>query len=155
MKAKNKRLSWILVVIIALALATTLTLMAFQDSIVFFYSPSEIIEKKAPATQRIRIGGLVEAHSIIRKQKSAFVSFNVTDFKSTIVVKFKGILPDLFRENQGIVAEGIFENGVFFATEVLAKHDENYMPKEVAEKLKSSGKWKGGIQRRSKLNKWK
>jgi len=91
----------------------------------------------------LRLGGLVEEGSVQRATGSPIITFNVTDLITTVPITFKGILPDLFREGQGIVAEGNFRGGKFFATEVLAKHDENYMPKEIAEALKKSGKWKG------------
>ena len=143
MKRKNKRLSMISAAFLALCAATALILAAFDDNIVFFYSPTEIIKNKLQVNQRLRLGGLVEEGSVQRAQGSPIVTFNVTDLITTVPITFKGILPDLFREGQGIVAEGNFREGKFIATEVLAKHDENYMPKEIAEALKKSGKWKG------------
>ena len=144
MKRKNKRLSMISAAFLAIGAAMALILTAFEDNIVFFYSPTEIVENKLQANQRLRLGGLVEEGSVQRANGSPIVNFNVTDLITTVPITFKGILPDLFREGQGIVAEGNFREGKFFATEVLAKHDENYMPKEIAEALKKSGKWKGG-----------
>ena len=144
MKRKNKRLSMISAAFLALCAATALILAAFDDNIVFFYSPTEIIKNKLQVNQRLRLGGLVEEGSVQRATGSPIVNFNVTDLITTVPITFKGILPDLFREGQGIVAEGNFREGKFIATEVLAKHDENYMPKEIAEALKKSGKWKGG-----------
>ena len=143
MKRKNKRLSMISAAFLAIGAAMALILTAFEDNIVFFYSPTEIIENKLQANQRLRLGGLVEEGSVQRAKGSPIITFNVTDLITTVPITFKGILPDLFREGQGIVAEGNFRGGKFFATEVLAKHDENYMPKEIAEALKKSGKWKG------------
>ena len=143
MKRKNKRLSMISAAFLAIGAAMALILAAFEDNIVFFYSPTEIMENKLQANQRLRLGGLVEEGSVQRATGSPIVTFNVTDLITSVSITFKGILPDLFREGQGIVAEGNFREGKFFATEVLAKHDENYMPKEIAEALKKSGKWKG------------
>ena len=143
MKRKNKRLSMISAALLALGAATALILAAFEDNIVFFYSPTEIIQSKLQSNQRLRLGGLVEEGSVQRAKGSPIITFNVTDLITSVPITFKGILPDLFREGQGIVAEGNFREGKFFATEVLAKHDENYMPKEIAEALKKSGKWKG------------
>ena len=145
MKRKHKRLSFVALGIIILAIAASLILFAFKDNIVFFLSPTEITNKllknEINPDQRLRIGGLVEKGSVT---KGALNRFKVTDLNKSIVVEFKGLLPDLFREGQGIVAEGRYSNGVFTASEVLAKHDETYMPPEVAEALKKSGKWKPG-----------
>ena len=115
---------------------------AFEDNIVFFHSPTDIIEKKIGEDRRFRLGGLVEEGSV-RKAGGAVTIFRVTDLKETIAVSYKGLLPDLFREGQGVVAEGRLKGGIFIADEVLAKHDETYMPPEVAEALKKSGKWRG------------
>ena len=145
MKRKHKRLSFVALGIIILAIAASLILFAFKDNIVFFLGPTEITNKllknEINPDQRLRIGGLVEKGSVT---KGALNRFKVTDLNKSIVVEFKGLLPDLFREGQGIVAEGKYSNGVFTASEVLAKHDETYMPPEVAEALKKSGKWKPG-----------
>jgi cytochrome c-type biogenesis protein CcmE len=145
MKRKHKRLTFVFVALILLTLATSLVLIAFEDNIVFFYSPTEILTKTEEPTQRIRLGGLVKDGSI-KKSSSNEITFLVTDNKNTIEVKFYGILPDLFREGQGIVAEGKLNNGTFFAEEVLAKHDENYMPPEVAAAIKKSGQWQGQLK---------
>ena len=145
MKLKHKRLTFVFVALILLSIATSLVLIAFEENIVFFYSPTEILTKKVPPTQKIRLGGLVKNESI-KKSKNNEITFLVTDNKSTIAVKFYGILPDLFREGQGIVAEGKLKSGTFFAEEVLAKHDENYMPPEVAAALKQSGQWQGELK---------
>lgn len=130
------------------AAAAALVLMAFEENIVFFYSPSELARKMEtqpiPLGRRLRIGGLVEEGSVQRDTDGITITFRVTDLVEVLPVRFRGLLPDLFREGQGIVAEGsVAQNGTFVATEVLAKHDETYMPKEVAEALKKAGKWQG------------
>ncbi|HIJ42560.1 MAG: cytochrome c maturation protein CcmE [Rhodospirillales bacterium] len=142
MKRKHKRLTFVVIAWGFLALATALVLFAFEEGIVFFYSPTELTEKKPPAEQRLRVGGLVEEGSV--EKSGTIVSFRVTDLNNSVPVTYEGILPDLFREGQGVVAEGRLVGGVFVAAEVLAKHDENYMPPEVAEALKKSGQWQGG-----------
>ena len=141
MKRKHKRLTFVMIGLLLLGSSVALILTAFEDNIVFFYSPSELAIKKPTSAQRLRIGGLVMAGSV-EKLAGAVVEFTITDTAKTVTVQYKGILPDLFREGQGVVAEGHFKNGVFQADEVLAKHDENYMPPEVAEALKKSGQWK-------------
>ena len=143
MRRKYKRLSFIGFGLVLLVIATALVLSAFEDNIVFFLSPTEIKHKiknnKLKPEQRMRVGGLVKTGTVT---KGATNRFEVTDLKNSIIVEYKGILPDLFREGQGIIAEGHYKNPIFIASEVLAKHDENYMPPEVAEALKRSGKWK-------------
>ena len=143
MKRKYKRLSFVGLGVLILSAAASLILFALEDNIVFFLSPTEITDKflknKITAQQRLRVGGLVEKGSVT---KGVINRFKVTDLNKSIFVEFKGLLPDLFREGQGIVAEGRYDNAVFIASEVLAKHDETYMPPEVAEALKKSGKWK-------------
>jgi cytochrome c-type biogenesis protein CcmE len=125
-----------------LALAAGLTLFALKDSIVFFNSPTDVVEKQVQPGTRIRLGGLVKPGTLQRGAQLA-VRFEVTDGKSAIAVAYQGILPDLFREGQGVIAEGALQpGGVFKADSVLAKHDENYMPKEVADALKKQGHWK-------------
>ena len=127
-----------------LALALALVLIALRDQIVFFYSPTEIAEKALPPGTRVRLGGLVEERSVARASDGS-VSFAVTDTANSIRVDFKGILPDLFREGQGVVAEGeLTDAGALSAEIVLAKHDENYMPREVVDALKAQGVWKEG-----------
>ena len=129
-----------------LALAVGLVLMALRDSIVFFYTPTEVAEKHLETGQRFRLGGLVESGSLKRGEGTT-VSFVVTDKRATLPVTFTGVLPDLFREGQGVVAEGMLTSeGVFHADSVLAKHDEKYMPPEVAKKLKEQGVWRGDQQ---------
>tara|TARA_R110000782_G_scaffold116702_4_gene206750 strand:+ start:638 stop:1087 length:450 start_codon:yes stop_codon:yes gene_type:complete len=129
--------------LLAVAGAAALALTAFEDSVVFFFSPSEIVEKSPiDPDQRLRIGGLVEEGTVTKLQDGKTIAFVVTDMAQSVTVAYSGILPDLFREGQGIVAEGHMNaNGTFVASEVLAKHDENYMPPEVAESLKKSGYW--------------
>jgi cytochrome c-type biogenesis protein CcmE len=126
---------------LALSGAVALVLSAFQDNIVFFYSPTELTQKEVRPDQRLRIGGLVEKNSVRKEPDGVTIEFRVTDTVNTVPVVYKGILPDLFREGQGVVAEGHMRGGRFVATEVLAKHDENYMPPEVADALKKSGQW--------------
>jgi cytochrome c-type biogenesis protein CcmE len=137
---KQKRLATIGGLALVLALATTLILVALRDQIVFFYSPSELQERSVAAGTPIRLGGLVKEGSIVRQGETN--DFIVTDGAAETAVRYVGILPDLFREGQGVVAEGTLGgNGVFAASNVLAKHDENYMPKEVVEALKERGEW--------------
>jgi len=138
-KRKHKRLTFIVLGMGLLAAAAALMLSAFEDNIVFFYSPTEVLDQKLGADRRVRIGGLVEDGSV--EKAGTEVKFRVTDLAAAIPVTYTGILPDLFREGQGVVAEGRFVDGVFHADEVLAKHDETYMPPEVAEALKKSGRW--------------
>lgn len=129
-----------------LALAVGLVLMALRDSIVFFYTPTEVAEKHFDTGERFRLGGLVEDGSLKRGEGTT-ISFVITDKRATIPVTYTGVLPDLFREGQGVVAEGMLNaDGVFHADSVLAKHDEKYMPPEVAEKLKERGLWRGDAQ---------
>ena len=146
MKPKNKRLSLIIATLTALAASVALILVAFEDNVVFFYSPSDLLKKMPGPSQKLRIGGLVKKDSIKRKPGITEVSFEVTDLNNSVPVVFNGILPDLFREEQGVVAEGRYREQLFYATQILAKHDEQYMPPEVAESLKKSGKWKGPVE---------
>ena len=140
MKRKHKRLTFVVVALCLLGSATALVLTAFEENIVFFFSPTDIVEQKASENQRFRLGGLVEEGSVDRSGGET-ISFRVTDISNVVPVSYTGILPDLFREGQGIVAQGRLIDGVFVADEVLAKHDENYMPPEVADALKKSGQW--------------
>jgi len=133
----KKRLGMVLLIVIGISAATALALTAFRENMLFFYSPSQIIAGEAPVDRVIRLGGLVTKDSVRRATDSLQVQFIVTDMVQTIPVQYSGILPDLFREGQGIVAIGKMQtNGTFVADEVLAKHDENYMPPEVAASLK-------------------
>jgi len=143
MTPKRKRL-WLLVgSLCVLGAAVALVLSALSDNLVFFYSPTQMAEKHPGPDRRLRIGGLVEQGSV--KKDGQEVRFIVTDLKKTVPVVYRGILPDLFREGQGVIAEGTLgADGVFTAREVLAKHDEKYMPPEVAKALKESGRWQEG-----------
>ena len=144
MNAKYRRLFITIIIILTLGLATKLILMALEDNIVYFYTPNDLIEKFGDTQNiqnKIRIGGLVLESSI--KKEGEKTIFMISDRKKEVKVVFKGPLPDLFREGQGIVAEGMFQNNNFIASEVLAKHDENYMPPEVADALKKNNVWKG------------
>ena len=134
--------------LLTFSIAAALVLMAFEENIVFFYSPTELSRKLEqqliPPNRRLRIGGLVEDGSVGREDDGVTITFRVTDTVEVVPVRFRGLLPDLFREGQGVVAEGnMGSDGTFIATEVLAKHDETYMPKEVAEALKEAGQWQG------------
>lgn len=131
MKARNKRLALIFGGVSVLGVAAWLVLSAFQQNIVFFYSPTDVLEGKAPTGKNFRIGGMVEVGSLKRQTDGLTVNFVVTDTAKSIPVTYKGILPDLFREGKGVVAQGkLSSEGMFAADEVLAKHDENYMPPE-------------------------
>ncbi len=141
MKPRHKKLAIITAGVAALGVASVLVLNAFQSNLVFFFSPSQVAAKEAPIGKSFRIGGLVEAGSVKREDSSTTVRFAVTDTAKTIPVVYTGILPDLFREGKGVVAQGkISADGIFMADEVLAKHDENYMPPEAAEALEQAGK---------------
>jgi len=133
MKPRHRRFMWIGAGVLVLAAAVGLVLNAFQSNLVFFFSPTDVVENRAPQGRAFRIGGLVEERSLTRASDGLTVRFNVTDTAKTIPVVYTGILPDLFKEGKGVVAQGkIGPDGVFRATEVLAKHDENYMPPEAA-----------------------
>jgi cytochrome c-type biogenesis protein CcmE len=130
-KPRHRRFAWIAAGVAMIAIAATLILNAFQSNLVFFFSPTDVAERRAPQDRAFRIGGLVEEKSVNRDGLT--VRFNVTDTAKTIPVVYTGILPDLFREGKGVVAQGkLGHDGVFNASEVLAKHDENYMPPEAA-----------------------
>ena len=134
MKPRQKRLAIAGGLLVSVAAIAALVLNAFQSNLVFFYSPSQVASKEAPANRTFRLGGLVESGSV--KREGVAVNFRVTDTAKTVPVRYVGILPDLFKEGKGVVAQGQLEGGVFVAREVLAKHDENYMPPEAAEALK-------------------
>jgi cytochrome c-type biogenesis protein CcmE len=144
MTRKRRRLYLLLAAMAGLGSAAALVLTAFRDNLVFFYAPTEVAEKHVPDARRFRLGGLVEEHSVHRLADGVTVEFRVTDLRSDLPVTYRGVLPDLFREGQGVVAEGVLKDGVFQASEVLAKHDEKYMPPEVAKALKASGRWQEG-----------
>ena len=147
MKPKSQRLIILFFFLALLGLSTFLVLKSLEDNIVYFYSPTDINKKilsdEIDLSKRIRIGGLVKENSILKEGKK--ISFKIHDGIDEILVIYNGILPDLFREEQGIVALGKIENKNFSAIEILAKHDENYMPKEVSDMLKKNGKWKGKL----------
>ena len=148
MTRKRRRFFIVSGFLLTFSIAAALVLMAFEENIVFFYSPTELSRKLEqqliPPNRRLRIGGLVEDGSVGREDDGLTITFRVTDTLEVVPVRFRGLLPDLFREGQGVVAEGnIGSDGTFIATEVLAKHDETYMPKEVAEALKKAGQWQG------------
>ena len=142
MTAKSKRFFVTAGIASLLGIAAMLVLGALRDNIVFFYTPSEIIQSDRSSLQQLRLGGLVKDGTVkIEGMQSVFI---VTDGNVDITVRYNNALPSLFREGQGVVAEGQIENGIFMAQNVLAKHDENYMPAEVADKLKQQGVWQGG-----------
>ena len=138
---KKRRVQVIALSIVALIIATGLIGYAMQDGINYFRSPSQVAEEPPAPSEVFRIGGLVEEGSLVRGE-SEVIRFNVTDGGAVIQVSYTGVLPDLFGENQGMVALGSFDDNVFTATEILAKHDEDYMPKEVVDSLKEQGVYK-------------
>ncbi len=141
MKPRHKKLAAIVAGVTALGVASILVLNAFQSNLVFFFSPTQVMANEAPVGKSFRIGGLVEMGSIQREDGSTTVRFAVTDTAEIIPVIYTGILPDLFKEGKGVVAQGkLSDNGIFEADEVLAKHDENYMPPEAAEALEQAAK---------------
>ncbi len=145
MTAKQKRrIAFVAALVLASAGATALVLTALKDNVLYFYSPSDVATRHVQPGVAFRIGGLVAPHSV-RHGADAGLSFTVTDGKSAIAVTYRGVLPALFREGQGVVALGALDaTGSFAATEVLAKHDEKYMPPEVVDALKRAGRWKEG-----------
>jgi cytochrome c-type biogenesis protein CcmE len=144
-KSRHKRLALIALGLAVLGIATALILSAFRQNLVFFFSPSDIAAHKAPAERTFRVGGMVQTGSV--KRDGVQVSFVVTDTAHTVPVVYKGILPDLFREGKGVVAQGkLGPDGVFHASEVLAKHDENYMPPDAAHALEQAEKARKTLQ---------
>ena len=140
LKPRTRRALWIVGGLAALGVAMALVVNAFRSNLVFFFTPTQVAAQEAPRARAFRIGGLVEAGSVAREKDGLTVRFRVTDTAKTIPVVYTGLLPDLFREGKGVVAQGrIASDGTFKATEVLAKHDENYMPPEAAEALKKAG----------------
>ena len=147
MKPRQKKFAFIALGLSAIGIATALILNAFQGNIVFFFSPSQIIAREAPVDKTFRLGGMVETGSLRREDDGLTMHFVVTDTVNKINVVYTGIVPDLFREGKGVVAQGkLGENGVFQAAEVLAKHDENYMPPEVTKAINDA---KGSIKKTS------
>lgn len=146
MKPRHKRFALIAAGVIALAGAATLVLTAFEDNMVFFFSPSQVAAREAPQGRAFRVGGMVEEGSLQRSSDGMSVKFVVTDTVHTIPVTYRGALPDLFKEGKGVVAQGrLADDGVFAASEVLAKHDENYMPPEAAHALEQAKKAQGTV----------
>jgi cytochrome c-type biogenesis protein CcmE len=136
-KPRHRRLGWILGGLVVLGIAATLVLNAFRSNLVFFYTPTQVAAKEAPQGRAFRIGGLVQSGSLVREPNTLTVRFLVTDTAQTVPVTYTGLLPDLFKEGKGVVAQGsLGADGTFHATEVLAKHDENYMPPAAADAVK-------------------
>lgn len=147
MKPRHKRMAIIATGVVLLGAAASLVLNAFQSNMVFFFSPSDVVANKAPQGKVFRIGGMVESGSLQRGSDGLTVNFRVTDTAKTIAVTYTGILPDLFKEGKGVVAQGrINPEGVFIATEVLAKHDENYMPPAAAHAIDQAQKAQNSVQ---------
>ncbi|MEM7221767.1 MAG: cytochrome c maturation protein CcmE [Pseudomonadota bacterium] len=144
MTRKKKRMVMVLAGLGGLAVAAALVLTAFEQNITYFYSPSDLAEQEVPHDRNIRLGGLVAEESVMRLDDGVTVQFVITDLASEVAVTYKGLLPDLFREGQGVIVEGRLGERGLVADEVLAKHDENYMPPEVAEALKEAGQWRHG-----------
>ncbi|MEH6629190.1 MAG: cytochrome c maturation protein CcmE [Halopseudomonas aestusnigri] len=144
MTRKSRRMYIIVVAFALLASATALVLTAFEDNLVYFYSPTDLKTKQVTVGRSLRLGGLVEEGTFVKLEDGLSIRFSITDGAESVPVSYKGILPDLFREGQGVITEGsLNEKGDFIAHEVLAKHDENYMPAEVIEALKATGEWRG------------
>ena len=130
---RTKRLFWVFLVILSGGLIIFAALKTFEENLVFFYTPSQILNGEAPKNRPIRIGGMVEPNSINRDEPSLAVEFNVVDDKNSLIkVIYSGVVPDLFKEGKGVVAQGEYINGIFQSTEILAKHDENYMPPDLS-----------------------
>ena len=146
MKPRHKRLAIVGCALAALAATTALVLNAFEDNLLFFFSPTQVYAKEAPLDRPFRIGGLVEAGSVKREADGLTVAFKVTDTAQVVPVTYKGILPDLFQEGKGVVARGrLGPDGIFRADQVLARHDENYMPPEAAHALEQAKKSQGSV----------
>ena len=138
MSPRRKRMVLVAGIVVGVGLAAWLTMQALQKNVMFFFDPTQIAAGEAPSDKRFRLGGMVEKGSVVKTEGTLDIQFLVTDFKHTVPVKYSGILPDLFREGQGVVAHGRMQNGTFVADEILAKHDEKYMPPEVAKSLKDN-----------------
>ncbi len=143
MRPKHRRLFFVTAGLGLLGAALLLALLALEDTVTFFYTPSQAAERNVQAGQRVRLGGLVEAKSVTKLADGVTTEFKVTDRGRSVTVRYRGVLPDLFREGQGVVVQGAFQpDRVFAASTVLAKHDENYVPKEVVDEMKKQGLWK-------------
>jgi cytochrome c-type biogenesis protein CcmE len=138
MTPRQRRLAWVAAILSGVALAALVAFKAFDNNLLYFVDPSQVMAGKAPKGKSFRIGGMVTKGSVVRSPGSLEVRFVITDFAHSVPIRYTGLLPDLFREGQGIIAHGRLENGEFIADEVLAKHDEKYMPPEVAKSLKST-----------------
>ncbi len=138
MKPRHRRIALIVAGVAGLSIAAWLVLSAFQQNLVFFFTPTQVVANEAPQGRAFRVGGMVEVGSVKRQPDGVTVHFVVTDTAKSMLVAYKGVLPDLFREGKGVVTQGRLENGVFVASEVLAKHDENYMPPEAADAMKKA-----------------
>jgi cytochrome c-type biogenesis protein CcmE len=137
MTPRRRRIVLVLGILAGVSLATLLAMRAFQDNVMFFFDPSQVAQGEAPTDKRFRLGGMVRPGTVERTPGSLEMKFVVTDFQRDVPVRYSGVVPDLFRENQGVVAHGrLGRDGIFVADEILAKHDENYMPPEVAEAIK-------------------
>jgi cytochrome c-type biogenesis protein CcmE len=140
MKPRRQRFFAVAIILAGVGLAVALALQAFQENLLFFYSPTQVLAGEPPEGRKFRLGGLVADGSVSREPGVMEVAFDVTDNQNTLEVRYDGVLPDLFREGQGVIVNGVMESGqVFRAEEVLAKHDENYMPPEVADMLAEQG----------------
>ena len=138
MTPRQKRMTLVAGIVAGVGLAAWLGTQAFRSNVMFFFDPTQIAAGEAPAGERFRLGGMVEKGSVVKTNGTLDIQFLVTDFKHTVPVKYSGLLPDLFREGQGVVAHGRLQDGTFVADEILAKHDEKYMPPEVARSLKDN-----------------
>ena len=138
MTPRQKRMTLVAGIVVGVGIAAALAMQAFRNNVMFFFDPTQIAAGEAPQGERFRMGGMVEKGSVVKTAGTLDIQFLVTDFKHTVPVKYSGILPDLFREGQGVVAHGRLQNGTFVADEILAKHDEKYMPPEVAKSLKDN-----------------
>jgi len=138
MTPRQKRMTLVVGIVVGVGIAAALGMQAFRKNVMFFFDPSQIVAGEAPQGERFRLGGMVEKGSVVKTEGTLDIQFLVTDFRHTVPVKYSGILPDLFREGQGVVAHGRLQNGTFVADEILAKHDEKYMPPEVAKSLKDN-----------------
>lgn len=148
--ARKKRLFFIVFLVAGVTLAAGFAMYAFNQNLMFYFSPTDVKQGKAPVDKLFRMGGMVVEGTFKKEPKSLKVHFDLTDYEKTVSVEYEGILPDLFREGQGIISRGkLNEQGVFIAEEVLAKHDENYMPPEVAESLKKA---KDKLDNKAKIN---
>ena len=137
MTPRRRRMTMVIMLVVGIGIAAALATTAFQSNLLYFIDPSEVVQGKAPANRSFRLGGMVKEGSVQRQQDGLTVRFDVTDYAESVTIQYTGILPDLFREGQGIIANGrLNEQGIFVASEVLAKHDEEYMPPEVAASLK-------------------